>query len=346
MIFNEGHPTGLRAPFPYFGGKRRIAAEVWRRLGNPSNYVEPFAGSLAVLLCRDPRPTPKQVETVNDVDGLLVNVWRAIRWAPDAVAEHAAWPVTEIDQIARHRWLIGERERITDALERDPEWYDAKAAGWWVWGACTWIGSGWCEAAHRKIPHLGDAGRGVRRQIPHLGNAGRGIRRQIPHLGDAGQGVRRQTEMDRLSFVQGWLRELSSRLENVRVTCGSWRRLVDSATALHHVRRCGLEGEDVTAVFLDPPYPEGGMRYVAIDDHASVYAEALAWAREHGEDRRLRIAFCGYEADLPGWESLAWKTKGGFSGGKNDNQHRESVWFSPGCLVPGGGQLGLFGEAA
>lgn len=42
----------LRAPFPWFGGKRRVAAQVWEALGAVDNYVEPFAGSLAVLLER------------------------------------------------------------------------------------------------------------------------------------------------------------------------------------------------------------------------------------------------------------------------------------------------------
>jgi len=40
------------APFVWFGGKRRVAAQVWDALGDVDNYVEPFAGSLAVLLGR------------------------------------------------------------------------------------------------------------------------------------------------------------------------------------------------------------------------------------------------------------------------------------------------------
>ncbi len=40
----------LKAPFPWFGGKSRAAELIWSRLGDVSNYVEPFAGSLAVLL--------------------------------------------------------------------------------------------------------------------------------------------------------------------------------------------------------------------------------------------------------------------------------------------------------
>ena len=39
----------LAAPFPYFGGKRRAAPIVWRALGDPSGYVEPFAGSGATV---------------------------------------------------------------------------------------------------------------------------------------------------------------------------------------------------------------------------------------------------------------------------------------------------------
>ena len=30
-------------------------------------------------------------------------------------------------------------------LMGDPDYYDAKIAGWWLWGICQWIGSGWCS---------------------------------------------------------------------------------------------------------------------------------------------------------------------------------------------------------
>lgn len=39
------------APFPYFGGKSLVAGHVWDAFGGDvRNYVEPFAGSLAVML--------------------------------------------------------------------------------------------------------------------------------------------------------------------------------------------------------------------------------------------------------------------------------------------------------
>ena len=51
----------LKAPFPYYGGKARLAPQIWERLGNPEVYVEPFAGSLACLLARPDGPGPREI---------------------------------------------------------------------------------------------------------------------------------------------------------------------------------------------------------------------------------------------------------------------------------------------
>lgn len=40
----------LKSPFVWFGGKRKVAPQVWEALGDVDNYVEPFFGSGAVLL--------------------------------------------------------------------------------------------------------------------------------------------------------------------------------------------------------------------------------------------------------------------------------------------------------
>lgn len=70
--------TALKAPFPYMGGKSRVARVVWQRFGDVPNYVEPFAGSLAVLLGR-PAFDGNRIETVNDADGHVANFWRALQ---------------------------------------------------------------------------------------------------------------------------------------------------------------------------------------------------------------------------------------------------------------------------
>ena len=70
---------------PYYGGKSPIGSGVgpWIASELPwthnSNYVEPFAGILGVLLCRG----RVKCETVNDLDGNIVAWWRALRDEPD-----------------------------------------------------------------------------------------------------------------------------------------------------------------------------------------------------------------------------------------------------------------------
>ena len=125
------------APFPYYGGKSRRADEIWLRLGAARTYIEPFAGSLAVLLAN---PCPAEREIVCDTDGLLCNFWRALRADPEGVAEYAEYPAIHQDLTARHRWLREWAEQNANRLSEDPEYCDPKAAGWWVWGISIWTG--------------------------------------------------------------------------------------------------------------------------------------------------------------------------------------------------------------
>jgi DNA adenine methylase len=314
----------------WFGGKSRVAHVVWERFGDVPNYVEPFAGSLAVLLTR---PHAPRIETVNDADCYLANFWRALQAAPDEVARWADWPVNEVDLHARHRWLLDRadfRRRMVD----DPDYHDAKVAGWWVWGICQWIGAGWCDARFyaggewRQLPHLGDAGMGVHRpsqQLPHLGNAGMGVHRpsqQLPHLGNAGMG----------DDLRAYMAALSDRLRRVRVCCGDWSRVLGPTPT---------SKQGTTAVFLDPPYAQDERKGDLYAVETDVSAAVRAWAVANGDNPDLRIALCGYEGehDMPSsWSALAWKAKGGY-GSQADgrgaaNAHRERIWFSPHCLDP------------
>jgi hypothetical protein len=193
-----------KAPFPYAGGKSKAAAAVWSALGDVSHYVEPFAGSLAVLLNRPHLANRAYYsETVNDLDGLLVNTWRSIQLSPQATAEAASWPVSECDQHARHCALIRWRqERQLEHLMGDPLFHDPVMAGYWLYGAATWIGSGWCSGAGPWWPDDEgrlSRGRGVSRQLPAVSHDGKGVHapqlreegvsRQLPRVSDDGTGV-------------------------------------------------------------------------------------------------------------------------------------------------------------
>lgn len=70
--------SGMKPPFTYFGGKLMLAERIAALLPEHKHYVEPFAGSLAVLLAKRPSP----METVNDLDGNLMNFWRILRDRP------------------------------------------------------------------------------------------------------------------------------------------------------------------------------------------------------------------------------------------------------------------------
>ena len=274
------------------------------------------------------------------------NFWRAVRAAPDAVAEACDWPVIEADLHARHLWLIGQRESMTERLIADPEWYDARIAGWWVWGACAWIGTGWCDSGRpsRQLPHLGDEGRGVHRpsrQLPHLSTEGSGV-----HAPRRGRAV--GTDHVDAEDTADWLRQLSARLRRVRVACGDWRRVVASPSTLYP---SGRGSDTYTAgVYLDPPYSEGAQQYAVGGTGTALSAHVRAWCVEHERDARLRIVLSGYEGEhtdleARGWRVVAWKTKGGYEGG-GPNQRRERLWLSPGCLDAGRAHLSVLTRLA
>lgn len=353
----------LKAPFPWFGGKSRVADLVWDRFGNVPNYVEPFAGSLAVLLAR---PHDPKNETVNDLDAYLSNFWRALAADPEAVAYHADWPVNEADLHARHQWLV-DRADFRERMLTDPEFFDPKIAGWWVWGISQWIGSGWCskpewrgrgngsrvargihrqqpvENVWRKRPRTDSVG--VITKRPHLGRGERGIgtKRISGDGGASGRGIFSSYANDPAGAfpLLDYMAALSERLRRVRVCCGDWKRILGPSPTT----KIGLTG-----VFLDPPYSVEERSDIYNEESRDVAKEVRAWALQHAGDPDLRIALCGYDGEhaMPdSWECVAWKANGGYANQKRAasrgkaNAHRERIWFSPSCLRPG-----LFSEAA
>lgn len=76
----------MKAPFAYFGGKTLLADRIAALLPEHRHYVEPYAGSLAVLLAKP----PSELETVNDLDGDLMLFWRVLRDRPDEMVRAAS----------------------------------------------------------------------------------------------------------------------------------------------------------------------------------------------------------------------------------------------------------------
>jgi hypothetical protein len=161
---------------------------------------------------------------------------------------------------------------------------------------------------------------------------------QIPDIsgdgGASGRGVFAKYTAD----LEGYMQALSDRLRRVRVVCGDWKRVLGPSPTT-----C----IGVTGVFLDPPYAvDRSIVYNGEDFEIS--SEVRKWAIEHGEDRDLRIALCGYrgEHEMPaGWQVFEWKANGGYANQSSEtigreNAKKERVWFSPHCL--GSKQRNLF----
>lgn len=346
----------LKAPFPWFGGKSRVAPVVWQAFGEIPNYVEPFFGSGAVLLNRPDYDPLRHTETVNDADCYLANLYRAIQSDPEQVASYADSPVNEADLHARHQWLVNQIE-FREKLKSDPDYYDVKIAGWWVWGQCCWIGSGWCsdpslssrgnprdpeKGTYRQRPDL--SGKGVLRQLPHLGDSGQGLHRKRPHLGNLGRGIHRKRLHLGDSGIMDYFEALQSRLRRVRVCCGDWSRILGPSVTFKH----GLTG-----IFLDPPYSREIRTNELYAVESDVSIQVKEWAISSGDNPLLRIAICGYAeefADMPSeWTCFRWKAPGGYGsqgqGKGRQNAGQEVIWFSKHCLIGKQKQLSLL-EAA
>lgn len=319
----------LRAPFPYFGGKQKIAPMVWMALGDVRHYIEPFFGSGAVLLQRPRYDPSRHLETVADIDGHLCNVWRALRSSPRKVAEYCDWPVNQLDVAARRKVLIKREQSLTESLINDVDWYDAKLAGFWIWCTCCWIGGGLLTPTKD---------RSVAGNLVHLANNGRGVHSGMamckrPHIGTAGSGIVRPG-----ANLEAWFNALAMRLRRVRVVCGDWSRV------------CGGDWQDkmgLVGIFFDPPYAASVGRHMGVyhKDSGDVSHAVEEWCLERGRRKSHRIVLAGYDGEhdrlvKDGWRRVLWRAQGGYASlgkGKTrakSNRERERLYLSPYCLEP------------
>src|SRR6266498_1591116 len=107
---------GKLIAFGWYGGKYSHLDWLLPLLPKTTHFCEPFGGSAAVLINRDPSP----VETYNDVDGEVVNFFRVLREQKDALIE--AIGLTPFSREEFELAIYGGREGISD-LERARRFY-------------------------------------------------------------------------------------------------------------------------------------------------------------------------------------------------------------------------------
>lgn len=107
---------GKRIVFGWYGGKFSHLEWLLPQLPSSHHYCEPFSGSAAVLLNRDPSP----VETYNDIDGEVVNFFRVLRDQHEELVRVIG--LTPFSREEFHLAIKGPTEGITD-IERARRFY-------------------------------------------------------------------------------------------------------------------------------------------------------------------------------------------------------------------------------
>lgn len=125
----------MKPPVAYYGGKTRIAGQIAEILPAHRVYVEPFAGSAAVLLAKPPAP----VEILNDLNANVVAFYRCLRDRPDDLLA-----ALDLTPYARDEYLACDlSDDSIDDLERARRWWVRSSQGFSgvVTDRCTWSSS-------------------------------------------------------------------------------------------------------------------------------------------------------------------------------------------------------------
>lgn len=88
----------------YPGSKYKSADWIIRQFPEHHSYLEPFFGSGAILFNKE----RSDIETINDLDGEVINLFRQIKEAPQAIAEFIDGAVAQGTQRAHvERFMVG-----------------------------------------------------------------------------------------------------------------------------------------------------------------------------------------------------------------------------------------------
>lgn len=326
----------LLPPYQFFGGKRRVAHVIWKAFGNLDCYIEPFFGSGAVLLAR-PQPV-RGVEVVNDLNGFIINFWRAVVHAPESVVRHSARPMSQDELMAMKVYIKKSFRSLSARLQADINFYDPIVAGLWVAGqnltmSCDMgICTGPWHVVDNEIVRAPELGKDGNR------DDGMRVRNTTPYGKAAAFIANPNSQKGKLMFQKLliYYQQLAERLCSVIIHNREWNRVL-----FKHF----LYGDHNTGVFLDPPYSDKSRTIIMKRSYVSysdVSAQVNQWCVENSNLRNLRIAVCGLDGehnnleDL-GWTKYCWSAQGSFykpvAERRVTNYKDERIWFSPSCQL-------------
>lgn len=360
-----------KAPIPWYGGKSRAASLVHKRLGNTYTYIEPFGGSLGVLLARPAMPR----ELVNDIDAYITNMWRSIAYNPTGWAKAAGWPTNHFDLIAARRELIDRRGELTLKVMRHRKYYNTELGGLWAWVVSNHIGRlNVLDPARNldmSLPMTYEikSGRGVQVQKQGIGSvkqpvtypdvSGRGVQVQkgargrkggsipgldimIPHTSfrDSGQGIQVQRKsFDEYAPCNGRL-DTAAHLMQIAYALQRrlWRTYIYCKDWKDFVSPTLLGLTDArdttTGILLDPPYSYANRnnRELYSYDGGEIASDVREWAIRQANKWQERIRIAFCSYDGDFDMPDGWWAESWGRSGPAGDRKDEIIWFSPHCL--------------
>ena len=133
----------MKPAFAYYGGKTRFAPWIASLLPEHRVYVEPFAGSAAVLLAK----RPVRHEILNDLDGQVVNFYRMLRERCEDLAA-----AVSLTPYSREEYALADfDEPGIDDLERARRWWVRSTQGF---GQSATVAAGWSISTAQNSPRM------------------------------------------------------------------------------------------------------------------------------------------------------------------------------------------------
>lgn len=127
--------TGQRPILKYPGSKWRIADWIVSLMPPHKSYLEPFFGSGAVFFSKP----PSRIETINDLDGEIVNLFRVVRDMPEALERVIALTPYSREEYER-AW---ERHKAGDVKDQVELARLTLIRYWQTHGSCSLYKAGW-----------------------------------------------------------------------------------------------------------------------------------------------------------------------------------------------------------
>ncbi len=310
----------MKAPFSYFGGKSAVAPFIWKLLGDDiKRYFEPFGGSLAVLLARERKPGKIYHEIVNDVDALIINVWRALKYTPTDVARMCSDPNSHVLYWQRIRYILAHKDILLDRIMKYDSHFNIKLAAYWLYYKACEIGS--IELDKISLEHIDNS----------ISEDGLSVgRNQL--MSNNGIHAKYKNIEDKEEKVIAWFNYIKKILQNTKITCLDWKRLFNDGT---HWQDCG--GTKNIGIFFDPPYSNCRRGGLYRKDNYDVHKEVNDFCIKNADRETYRIVVAGYEGEHNnledyGYTKYIWHAHGGYSNlSGSDNKYKERLWASKSC---------------